>query len=100
MKGISHVALGVSDMDRSLPFYRDLLGLEVMLDAVETVGRGKRTSGCPAELQNHLGRDRRLAHTSAYAVGAEVVSLRHEVASFPFSIAHQTFSASTVSLTS
>jgi catechol 2,3-dioxygenase-like lactoylglutathione lyase family enzyme len=42
MKGISHVALGVSDMDRSLPFYRDLLGLEVMLDVVETVGRGKR----------------------------------------------------------
>lgn len=42
MKGISHVAIGVSDMDRSLPFYRDLLGLEVMLDAEETVGRGKR----------------------------------------------------------
>jgi len=42
MKNISHVAIGVSDMDRSLPFYRDLLGLEVMLDAEETVGRGKR----------------------------------------------------------
>ena len=33
MKGISHVAIGVSDMERSLPFYRDVLGLEVMLDA-------------------------------------------------------------------
>jgi catechol 2,3-dioxygenase-like lactoylglutathione lyase family enzyme len=42
MKGISHVAIGVSDMDRSLPFYRNLLGLEVMLDAEETVGRGNR----------------------------------------------------------
>ncbi|MDO8431833.1 MAG: VOC family protein [Candidatus Binatus sp.] len=42
MKGISHVAIGVSDMERALPFYRDLLGLEVMLDAVENVGRGKR----------------------------------------------------------
>jgi catechol 2,3-dioxygenase-like lactoylglutathione lyase family enzyme len=42
MKGISHLAIGVSDMERSLPFYRDLLGLEVMLDAEEQVGPGKR----------------------------------------------------------
>src|SRR5271169_6854051 len=42
MKGISHMAIGVSDMNKSLPFYRDLLGLEVMLDAEETVGQGKR----------------------------------------------------------
>jgi len=42
MKGISHVAIGVSDMARSLPFYRDLLGLEVMLDTEEKVGTGSR----------------------------------------------------------
>ncbi|HKF28915.1 MAG TPA: VOC family protein [Candidatus Binataceae bacterium] len=42
MKGISHVAIGVSDMGRSLPFYRDLLGLEVMLDTEEKVGSGSR----------------------------------------------------------
>jgi len=42
MKGISHVAIGVSDMTRSLPFYRDLLGLEVMLDTEEKVGSGSR----------------------------------------------------------
>jgi len=42
MKGISHLAIGVSDMERSLPFYRDILGLEVMLDAEELVGQGKR----------------------------------------------------------
>ncbi|HLX36766.1 MAG TPA: VOC family protein [Candidatus Binataceae bacterium] len=42
MKGISHLAIGVSDMERSLPFYRDLLGLEVMLDNEEQVGQGKR----------------------------------------------------------
>jgi catechol 2,3-dioxygenase-like lactoylglutathione lyase family enzyme len=42
MKGISHVAVGVSDMARSLPFYRDLLGLEVMLDTEEKVGNGAR----------------------------------------------------------
>lgn len=34
--GISHVAVGVSDMDRALVFYRDLIGLEVNLDTVET----------------------------------------------------------------
>lgn len=33
--GISHVAVGVSDMDRSLVFYRDIIGLRVTLDTVE-----------------------------------------------------------------
>ena len=42
MKGISHIAIGVSEMARSLPFYRDLLGLEVMLDTEEKVGNGSR----------------------------------------------------------
>src|ERR1700719_2008330 len=42
MKGISHLAIGVSDMERSLPFYRDNLGLEVMLDSEEKVGQGSR----------------------------------------------------------
>jgi catechol 2,3-dioxygenase-like lactoylglutathione lyase family enzyme len=42
VKGISHIAIGVSDMTRSLPFYRDLLGLEVMLDSEEKFGTGSR----------------------------------------------------------
>src|SRR3954454_2418668 len=33
--GVSHVAVGVSDMDRALVFYRDLVGLRVSLDTVE-----------------------------------------------------------------
>jgi len=33
--GISHVAVGVRDMDRALLFYRDLVGLEVTLDTEE-----------------------------------------------------------------
>jgi catechol 2,3-dioxygenase-like lactoylglutathione lyase family enzyme len=33
--GISHVAVGVSDMERSLVFYRDIIGLQVTLDTVE-----------------------------------------------------------------
>jgi catechol 2,3-dioxygenase-like lactoylglutathione lyase family enzyme len=28
----SHVAIGVSDMDRSLEFYRDVLGMDVVFD--------------------------------------------------------------------
>lgn len=37
VRGISHVAIGVSDMDRSLVFYRDAIGLEVLLDTEEDV---------------------------------------------------------------
>ncbi len=33
--GISHVAVGVRDMERALVFYRDLIGLEVTLDTEE-----------------------------------------------------------------
>jgi catechol 2,3-dioxygenase-like lactoylglutathione lyase family enzyme len=32
---VSHVAVGVSDMDRALVFYRDIVGLRVTLDTVE-----------------------------------------------------------------
>jgi catechol 2,3-dioxygenase-like lactoylglutathione lyase family enzyme len=38
MKAVSHIAVGVRDMDRSLHFYRDLLGLKVCLDTMEKVG--------------------------------------------------------------
>lgn len=38
-KGVSHIALGVRDMERSLAFYRDSLGFEVVRDEVQpTVG--------------------------------------------------------------
>ena len=56
MQGVSHVAIGVSDMDRSLPFYRDVLGLTVTREAEEDVGglpalfhdvqKGKRRAAC------------------------------------------------------
>jgi len=35
IKNVSHIAVGVRDMDRSLAFYRDVLGLHVSLDAIE-----------------------------------------------------------------
>ncbi len=34
---VSHVAVGVRDMERSLAFYRDALGMKVTLDAVEEI---------------------------------------------------------------
>ncbi len=37
VKTFSHVAVGVRDMERSLPFYRDVLGLEVVFDQTETI---------------------------------------------------------------
>ncbi|HEY2105357.1 MAG TPA: VOC family protein [Candidatus Binataceae bacterium] len=38
MNGVSHVAVGVRDMDKALHFYRDLLGLRVVLDEVQEIG--------------------------------------------------------------
>jgi catechol 2,3-dioxygenase-like lactoylglutathione lyase family enzyme len=52
MRAISHVAVGVSDMKRSLPFYRDLLGLKVSLDTEETI-KFSAKSGEPAEVKRH-----------------------------------------------
>ena len=34
---ISHIAVGVTDMEQSLRFYRDLLGLHVSLDTIEEI---------------------------------------------------------------
>jgi catechol 2,3-dioxygenase-like lactoylglutathione lyase family enzyme len=39
MNGVSHVAIGVRDMDRSIKFYRDLLRLEVRFDGMQPTGR-------------------------------------------------------------
>jgi catechol 2,3-dioxygenase-like lactoylglutathione lyase family enzyme len=34
-RNLSHVAIGVRDMDRSIGFYRDVVGLDVTFDGVE-----------------------------------------------------------------
>ncbi len=56
MNGVSHVAIGVRDMDRSLKFYRDLLGLEVRFDAMQPTG------GMPSLYADPAKGQRRAAH--------------------------------------
>ncbi|MBI2322648.1 MAG: VOC family protein [Chloroflexi bacterium] len=45
--GFSHVAMCVSDLDRSLAFYRDLLGLRVIKDELQDTSRASRGDGLP-----------------------------------------------------
>ena len=40
-RGMSHVALCATDMDRSLHFYRDLLGFKVAQEGTNVEGRGE-----------------------------------------------------------
>jgi catechol 2,3-dioxygenase-like lactoylglutathione lyase family enzyme len=63
MNGISHVALGVRDMERSLRFYRDLLGCEVRYDAMQPIG------GMPSLYANPEKGRRRAVHLH-YGSGA------------------------------
>jgi catechol 2,3-dioxygenase-like lactoylglutathione lyase family enzyme len=35
IRAVSHLAIGVRDLDAALPFYRDLLGMRVVVDRVE-----------------------------------------------------------------
>src|SRR5262245_9322857 len=45
VRALSHVAIGVRDMDRALEFYRDVIGLPVTSDRVEEFAQG---TGQPA----------------------------------------------------
>jgi len=40
VRALSHVAIGVRDLDRALEFYRDVLGLPVTADRVEEFAQG------------------------------------------------------------
>ena len=41
--GISHIAVCVSDMDKSLAFYRDILGMKISKDEIEDTSTGGLT---------------------------------------------------------
>ena len=55
--GISHIAGCVRDMDKSLAFYRDILGMTVTLDAVQDT-----TGGSRSQTYKHRRATRRVAH--------------------------------------
>jgi len=60
MNGVSHVAIGVRDMEKSLKFYRDLLGLEVRSDKTQPIGGmpslyAKPEKGTRRAIQLHYG---------------------------------------------
>lgn len=45
--GLGHVALGVADMERSLEFYRDFLGMEVVMELNVDDDRIGKVTGIP-----------------------------------------------------
>ena len=47
IKQLGHVALGVSDMDRSLAFYRDFIGMKLLMDLDVSDDRIGRVIGSP-----------------------------------------------------
>ncbi len=54
---ISHIAFCVSDMEKSLEFYRDILGMRVLFDEVQDTTRG----GLPS-VYEHSRQTRRTVH--------------------------------------
>jgi catechol 2,3-dioxygenase-like lactoylglutathione lyase family enzyme len=64
-KAISHIAVCVRDLDRSLVFYRDILGMTVSLDAIQDTSTGSR-----AYTYKHHRDTRRVVHL-AWGNGAE-----------------------------
>ena len=61
--GVSHIAVCVRDMDKSLVFYRDILGMKVTKDQVEDTTKG----GLP-HTYKHPRKTRRTVHV-AYGEG-------------------------------
>ena len=56
---ISHIAVCVRDLDESLAFYRDTLGMKVTFDAIQDTSGGSRT-----QTYKHHRKTRRVAHVS------------------------------------
>jgi catechol 2,3-dioxygenase-like lactoylglutathione lyase family enzyme len=69
ISAVSHVAVGVRSMDRSLPFWRDVLGLPVVADQEESF-RDLQHRGAPLRV---LGRRRGDDRRSRRDAGVEVV---------------------------
>ena len=64
-KAISHIAVCVRDLDKSLAFYRDILGMTVTMDAIQDTSGGSR-----AQTYKHHRATRRVGHLG-WAEGQE-----------------------------
>ena len=64
-KAISHIAVCVRDLDKSLAFYRAILGMTVTMDAVQDT-----TGGARAQTYKHHRATRRVVHLG-WAEGQE-----------------------------
>ena len=67
--GVSHIAICVRDMDKSLAFYRDILGMKVTMDEVQDTTQG----GLPS-VYKHKRKTRRSVHVT-YGEGNAIPSL-------------------------
>ena len=67
--GVHHFALTVSDMERSLAFYRDLFGMEVVADRDVERGYVEQITGVP-------GAHVRIVHTRGHGVMLELLQYR------------------------
>ena len=56
-KAISHIAVCVRDLDKSLEFYRDILGMTVTMDAIQDT-----TGGSRSQTYKHRRATRRVVH--------------------------------------
>ena len=68
--GVSHIAICVRDLDKSLEFYRDILGMRVTLDQVQDT----TTGGLP-HVYAHARKTRRTVHVRYGAEGNTTPSL-------------------------
>ena len=66
-RAISHIAVCVRDLDKSLVFYRDILGMTVTMDAIQDTRGGSRT-----QTYKHERDTRRVVHLG-WADGEEPI---------------------------
>lgn len=75
IKGLDHVAIVVSDMDRSIEFYTEVLGLTLILDGRESGGEKKSFLGTKSKAIVALSEDKnRLVDKGGYAEGVNHVA--------------------------
>jgi len=96
--GIHHASFTVSDMEKSLPFYRDVLGFDVISDSAETGAAFKgpevdNLTGCPGselriiflranedmlELIEYIPKGKKLEENQASDTGSAHICLKTE----------------------